>query len=444
MHSPWVAAFAGSMILWASFGIRQTFGVFLIPITTETGWSRTTFSIAAALLQLLWGFSQPFLVYLAERKFGFGKTIFISTLVYSAGCLILYASDISPILFIVSMGVIIGVGAGGNSFPNVLASVGRRLPQNSQQQVICFGIVAGFGSFGQCVFLPIAREMAITIGWRLSFIVLGSIVAAVSPLAYFLQTIPPTPPLPAAEKEKADLIKNKEEEDGMVMERIESVNPGGKAVSIAISEDDFSAPTIFIALREAFSSPTFLMITCGFTVCGFHVAFITTHFPAYLEDQGINPSFAAWTMSIWGFGSMLGSFSAGFVTKWVSPRIALMFIYFTRGILIVIFVFVPISIPTVVVFTAIFGVLSLSTVPLTTKFIGDVFGHKYLGTLTSITFVGHQIGAFLGAYLGGIVYDSLSEYTRMWYGSLALALVATIANFFAGEEPINMRRRGLE
>jgi MFS family permease len=176
LKSPTVACIAGSGILWVSFGIRQSFGVFLIPITQDTGWDRSTFSIAAALLQLLWGFSQPFLVYLAERKVGFGKAIFIACIFYAVGCFILYAANQSAGLFIFGMGVMIGVSAGGNSFPNVLASVGRRFPQNSKYQSIAFGIVSSFGSFGQCCFLPIARAMLTSIGWRMSFVVLGMTV----------------------------------------------------------------------------------------------------------------------------------------------------------------------------------------------------------------------------------------------------------------------------
>lgn len=173
VHSPLMSCVAGSAILWVSFGIRQSIGVFLIPITSETGWDRSTFSVAAALLQLLWGFSQPFLVYLAERKVGFGKTIFASCIFYAVGCFILYASDRSAGLFIFALGVVIGVSAGGNSFPNILASIGRRFPQKSKHQSVAFGIVSSFGSFGQCCFLPIARAMLTSIGWRLSFVVMG-------------------------------------------------------------------------------------------------------------------------------------------------------------------------------------------------------------------------------------------------------------------------------
>lgn len=179
IQSPLIACISGAMILWVSFGIRQSFGVYLIPITSETGWDRSTFSIAAALYQLIWGFAQPFLVYLAERKVGFGKMIFLSCVFYAVGCFIIYASNQSSGVFIFGMGVVVGISAGGNSFPIVLASVGRRFSQKSKYQSIAFGIVSSFGSFGQCCFLPMARGLLTSLGWRLSMVVFGTYVLLV-------------------------------------------------------------------------------------------------------------------------------------------------------------------------------------------------------------------------------------------------------------------------
>ena len=279
LKSPVMACIAGSMILWVSFGIRQTIGVFLIPITGDTGWDRSTFSIAAALLQLMWGFAQPFLVYLAERKVGFGKTIFIACIFYAVGCFILYASNHSSGLFIFALGVMIGISAGGNSFPIVLASVGRRFPQNSKYQTISFGIVSSFGSFGQCCFLPIARAMLSSIGWRWSFVVMGGLMVALSPLAYFLQTIPPTP----AQQVKVATASEKNaphDEEKNPSEIVQHETEDDKDRPM----EDISAPDIKTALKEAFTNSTFLFIVLGFSVCGFHIAFLSTHFPAYLVN----------------------------------------------------------------------------------------------------------------------------------------------------------------
>ncbi|KAI8642733.1 major facilitator superfamily domain-containing protein [Parasitella parasitica] len=432
------SCFAGAVVLFASFGIRQTIGVFLVPITQSTGWDRSTFSIAAGIFQLFWGFSQPFLVYLAERKFGFGKSIFAGCLCYSLGLLIVYASPVSSGLFIFAYGIIVGTAAANASFPVVLASIGQRFAQKSKEQAIAFGIVSSFGSLGQVVFLPVAREMVVAMDWRLSFIVLGVFMGVISPLAYFLQTIPPPKPAKPTvlgEIEKLDTTNYNEKDQEQYLESQLEQKGIDKIV------ESCEAPNIKSALKQAFTSPTFLMITLGFSVCGFHVTFLATHFPAYLQDQGIDPSLAAWTISILGAGSMIGSISAGYITSYISPRITLTFVYLLRAILIAIFVFLPTTTTTAIVFSCLFGFLWLSTVPVTTKFIGDVFGHKFLGTLTSVSFAGHQIGSFLGAYLGGVVVDVQRSYTSMWYGSLALALLAVIANFFAEGLPRFERRK---
>lgn len=179
LNSQIMSCIAGSVILCCSFGVRQTVGVFLIPITKSTGWDRSTFSVAAGLFQLLWGFSQPFVVYFAERKWGFGKCICVACTLFSIGLFILYASDRSSGLFIFAYAIVLGTAAGGNSFPVILASIGRRFPQNSKQQAVAFGLVSGFGSFGQVIFLPIAREMVVAIQWKMSFVVLGNITFCV-------------------------------------------------------------------------------------------------------------------------------------------------------------------------------------------------------------------------------------------------------------------------
>ncbi|KAI8970084.1 major facilitator superfamily domain-containing protein [Mycotypha africana] len=450
VQSPIISCIAGCIILWASFGVRQSIGVFLVPVTQDTGWDRSTFSIAAAVLQLLWGFSQPFLVFLAERKFGFGKTIFISNILYGVGCFILYASRNSAGLYIFAIGVVVGISAGGNSFPNVLASVGRRFPQNSKQQSMAFGIVSSFGSFGQFCYLPMTRALIASIGWRMTFVVLGVIMVATASFAIFLQTVPPTPSLPAPtdEEQKQDSNDISEKPAEMLTTGLETENKTyhKEEISTAYDEDDNrpfedkAAPDIKSALKEALTDPTFLFITFGFSVCGFHVTFLATHFPAYLQDNNINPDFAAWTISILGFCSMVGTIITGYLSSIVSPRYVLMGIYSLRAVFLIIIVFIPISVTTVVIFSVFFGFLWLSTVPPTTKFVNDVYGQKYLGTLTSITFVGHQVGAFLGAYIGGYIYDQKHSYRDMWYGSIAVAVFAVVMNFLAGYEPLQRIR----
>lgn len=187
VNSPIISCIAGSLVLMCSFGIRMTIGAFLVPVTTTTGWDRSTFSIAAAVFHLCWGFSQPFIVYVAERKLGFGKCIFLASLIYSAGLFIMYGSSSSSGLFIFAWGIVVGTGAGGNSFPVVLASIGRRFPQQSKQQSIAFGITSSCGSLGQVIFLPIARTLLVDLSWQISFVILGKefLKKIISPITGF-------------------------------------------------------------------------------------------------------------------------------------------------------------------------------------------------------------------------------------------------------------------
>jgi predicted MFS family arabinose efflux permease len=255
-------------------------------------------------------------------------------------------------------------------------------------------------------------------------------MVAFAPLAYFLQSTPQKPPLM--------LEKDKLEEQLAV---VDSKNIAREKQEII---EDYSAPDIKTAIVEALSSPAFILVTLGFSVCGFHVAFLMTHFPAYLQGQGINSSLAAWTISIIGLGSMIGTIIAGYLSSIIEPRFVLMGIFFVRAILIIIMVFIPLSVTTTVVFSVLFGPVLLSTVPVTTKFIGDVFGQKYLGTLISLATVGHQIASFLGAYVAGVVYDRMHDYTRIWYGCLAASILAIVVNFFAGFDPIAKRQPNLK
>ncbi|KAK9674998.1 hypothetical protein K7432_016735, partial [Basidiobolus ranarum] len=270
-----MSCIAGMMILWVSFGVRQSFGLYMIPITQEYGWSRSTFSIAAALLQLFWGCSQPFLVYLAERYVGFGKTIFFTSILYGIGCIVMQlCSPNQPGLFIFAMGIVVGGAAGGNSFPNVLASIGRRFVRGSDQQSMAFGIVSAFGSFGQGFFLPVSNVMIHNIGWKNTLLILGILAVAVSPFAFFLQTVEPV---------SAESTLKSEEKDE------EQPNPD-EFKEAAISNEP---QTISAALKEGFSSLTFWLIILGYSVCGFHVSFIATHLPAYLVGNGLDGSVAA-------------------------------------------------------------------------------------------------------------------------------------------------------
>ncbi|KAI9010512.1 major facilitator superfamily domain-containing protein [Phycomyces nitens] len=428
-ESPIASCIAGSLILWASTGIRQSFGVYLIPVTKETGWDRTSFSIAAALLQLFFGFAQPFLVYLAEQKLGFGKTISAGNILYGVGCFIMYGSSGSSGLFIFSMGVVVGGSAGMSSFPNVLGAIGRRFPLQSKRQKMAFGIVSSFGSFGQCCYLPMARAMIDSIGWKNTSLVFGAIMVGLAPLGIFLKTMPRIP----AEPEQNSIIVPKEIVCD-TQEKHQLEKPSGEHIEKSDTSPDLTLEDsmgIVAVIGHAMVSPSFLLISVGFFICGFHVSFISTHFPAYLEDHGISASVGAWTISIIGLGSMFGTILTGYLNTLIRPKYTLAALFLGRTGMTVMLLWAPLSNATVFTFSVIFGICWLSTVPPMTQFIGDIFGHKYIGTLFSLSFVAHQIGGFLGAYVGGIVYDSTGSYIKMWYATLALGGVAVIVFLLA-------------
>ncbi|KAM3579078.1 hypothetical protein VKS41_008611 [Umbelopsis sp. WA50703] len=328
------------------------------------------------------------------------------------------------------MGIIVGGAAGGNSFPVVLASIGRQFPQGSKKQSLAFGFVSSTGSLGQGCFLPITNIMIQQLGWKTALLVLAILCFAVSPLAVFLRTVEQTPPEPTTKTVEAN------ENDNTSEEKNHNTDALGNLEKAEISQEEIISnqpQTIGAALREASMSLTFWLIALGFSVCGFHVSFLATHLPAYLNGHGIDASIAAWSVSILGFGSCVGTAVMGWLCSKFRPKYLLSGLYWCRAIMLAIFFWVPLSLTTIYVFSVIFGILWLSTVPVTTKFIGDVFGFRYLGTLTSLTFIGHQIGAFCGAYIGGVEYDASGSYSHMWYASFALALFAGCANFFAND-----------
>ncbi|KAI8062869.1 major facilitator superfamily domain-containing protein [Gongronella butleri] len=447
VNSPLAGSLAACLILWSSFGVRQCIGLFLIPVTTSTGWDRTAYSVASALLQLMWGVGQPFIVYLAEQTNSHGKVVFVSCLCYASTSFMMYGTPWSnPGLFIFA-NAFQGLAAGGNSFPIALSSVGRRYVLGSKSRNVAFGIVSAFGSMGQFCFLPLGRALIASIGWKNTFLVFGVIMLATAPFSVFVQTVPAQATSAAPDnKEKMEPVGMAAEDDTKASgsekpadEELASAT--GKLESTDI-EDVLpkkmhpSNPSIGYVLKRAFTSPTFILITLGFTVCGFHIGFLSSHIPAYLEDDGINPTLAAWVVSIFGIGSVIGTVITGIACSYMQPKYILTIIYSGRALLIAIFYFLPLSMATIFSFAAVFGLFWLSTVPPTMAFVGKVFGNKYIGTLSSITFVGHQIGSFCGAFLGGVVYDARHNYTPMWIASLALAFFAAAANVVAQTNPV--------
>jgi predicted MFS family arabinose efflux permease len=366
-------------------------GLFLSPMTEAHGWSRELFALSIAIQNIMWGVGQPIAGAIADR-WGSGRVLAGGGLIYAGG-LALMAWAPTPAWLNLSAGVMIGIGMAAASFSIVLASFGRRVP--AEKRSIVFGIGTAAGSMGQFVFAPLGQTLILTFGWAEALVLLAAMMLAIPVLAIAL-----------------------------------SGRPGVQGH--AIREQSFGQ-----ALSEAFSHRSYLLLTAGFFVCGFHVAFITTHLPPYIVDKGLDPRIGAWSLALIGLFNVVGSLGAGFISQNHSKPIFLSLIYLSRAVAIALFVLLPVTPMTVLVFAATIGLLWLSTVPPTSGLVAIMFGPKYMATLMGIVFFSHQVGAFLGVWLGGRLYDQTGSYDVVWWLGVALGVFAAIVHWPIQERPVH-------
>lgn len=391
-RSPAMIITAGCMIALLTFGVRAGFGLFLEPMSTDLGWSREAFAFAIALQNLLWGAGQPAAGALADR-YGSGKVLAIGGLSYALGLMLMSVGG-SPALFTLSAGVLVGLGLSGASFTIVLAAIGRSVPPEKRSWALGLGTAAG--SLGQFLVAPLGQAFISAYGWSAALLILSAMVALVLPLATVLSGKPPEAP-------------------------------------------DGPDETIGEAIRRAFGHSSYVLLVIGFFVCGFHVAFIQTHLPAYLQDLGLAASLGAWSIAAIGLFNVIGSYGAGVLGGTHSKKNMLAGIYAVRALVIALFVLVPATPASVLLFSAAIGVLWLSTVPLTSGLVAMMFGPRYMATLFGFVFFSHQIGAFLGVWLGGALYDRVGSYDVVWWLSVALGIVAAIVHWPIKETPAALR-----
>jgi predicted MFS family arabinose efflux permease len=375
---------AGCVIAILSFGPRSTMGFFLTPMTRDFGWSRETFALAIALQNLVWGAAQPFVGILAD-KFGTARVISGGAILYGLG-LALMARTTDPVVFQFTAGVLIGLGIAGSAFLLVTSAFARLLP--ASMRTIGFGIGTAAGSVGQFIFAPLGQGFISAYGWQTALTIMATFMVATPFLAYFIRGKPVAQPTRAGEK-------------------------------------DQSVPE---ALREAFSHGSYRLLVAGFFVCGFQIAFITVHLPPYLADSGIPPTYGSYAIALIGLFNIAGSLSSGVLSGRMPKRWLLSAIYFARALLIAVFVILPPSVPSVLIFSALIGVLWLSTVPPTQQLVVVMFGTRYLATLFGFVFFSHQVGSFFGVWLGGILYDRTGSYDVVWWLSVALGIFAGIVH----------------
>ena len=375
----------GCLISLLSFGPRSVLGLFLVPMTEAQGWNREIFALSLAIQNLMWGLGQPVAGAIADR-YGTGRVLAGGGLLYAAG-LILMPWSPEPVFLHISAGVLVGLGMAAASFSIVLAAFGRRVPE--ERRTLVFGIGTAAGSMGQFLFAPLGRSFIADYGWEQALILLGVIMLTIPLLAIALR------------------------------------GRSDQAASAAYIQDQ----TLTQALRQAFGHRSYVLLVIGFFVCGFHVAFITAHMPAYLDDLGMPADLGAWSLALIGLFNVIGSHAPGVIAGKYSKPIILALNYLARAAVIALFLLLPVSATTVLIFSAVMGLLWLSTVPPTSALVALMFGPKYMATLMGIVFLNHQIGAFLGVWLGGRLYDTTGSYDVVWYLGIALGILAAIVHW---------------
>nr|WP_276562433.1 MFS transporter [Hoeflea prorocentri] len=378
------------MIAALTFGPRSAMGFFQLPMLAETGWDRTTFGLAMALQNLCWGLGQPIFGAIADR-FGTWRVLAIGALLYAAGLYLMAIAD-APLLLHIGGGVLIGLGVAAGSFGIVLAALARNVAPEDRS--FAFGLGTAAGSAGMFVFAPITQGLIDTVGWSDALIYLAIAMLIVPVLAASLR---------------------------------------GNAKSSPTSGDDIEQ-TAREALREAFAYRGYVLLTAGFFVCGFHVAFIAAHFPAYVSDIGLSANYAVLAIALIGFFNIIGSLAAGVIGQHYPKPMFLVWIYLSRAALITVFLLLPKSGTSVIIFSLGMGFLWLSTVPPTNALVAVMFGVRHLGMLGGIVFLSHQIGSFLGVWLGGVLYDRFGSFDPVWWLGVVLGLLAAIIHWPIREE----------
>lgn len=387
----WQVLICGAAIVTLSMGVRHGFGLWLQPITQAQDWTRETFAFAIAIQNLTWGFAGIFSGMLADR-FGAFRVIVTCSVLYALGLVGMAYSD-TPALFTASAGVLIGIAQAGTTYAVIYGVIGRNV--SAEKRSWAMGVAAAAGSFGQFLMVPTEGFLIQTFGWQQALVMLSLAAIMVIPLAFGLRE-------------------------------------PGFAGGAAPKRDQ----TILHAVREAFAYPSFQLLMAGYFVCGFQVVFIGVHMPSYLKDKGLSPEVASMALALIGLFNVFGTYIAGSLGQRLAKRKILSFIYLSRAIAISVFLLAPLTPISVYIFAATMGLLWLSTVPPTNAVVAQIFGVAHLSMLSGFVFFSHQIGSFMGVWLGGYLYDKTGSYDIVWYISIALGVFAALINLPVRENAI--------
>jgi MFS family permease len=391
-RTPLIIIVCGCAIALLSFGPRSSLGFFIQPMGRDFSWGRNVFGLAFALQNLLWGLGQPLAGAIADR-FGILRVMCVGALLYAAGLLMMrYAT--TPWSLDLGAGVLIGFGLSGCSFNLVLSAFSKLLPP--ERRSVALGAGTAAGSFGQFLFAPFGVAMIDNFGWQSALMVFACLMLLIVPLSLALAT------------------------------------PAATSANVPRADDQ----SFRTALAEAFGHRSYVLLVLGFFTCGFQLAFITVHLPAYLVDRGIPAHIGGWVVAAIGLFNIIGSLSVGWLQTRLPKRYILSAIYFLRAISIVLFISLPITPVSAIVFGAATGLTWLSTVPPTTALVAVMFGTRWFATLYGFAFVSHQVGGFLGVWLGGVVFDKFGSYTPIWWLSVLFGILSALINLPIVEKPV--------
>jgi MFS family permease len=383
--APMLVLVCGCIVAIINFGIRSTFGLFTLPISETYGWPRETFSLALAIQNLVWGIFTPIAGMLADR-YGSARVLMIGAVIYALGVFGMTLAP-TPTLFHLTAGVLVGVGVAMSSFGIVMAALGRIVPPEKRSWA--FGLATASGSLGQFIFAPLAGALLSAYDWPYTLKVL-----AAASLLIIIFAAP------------------------LLVQNTSTTKASAGETNLSMGQ----------AIGKAFGHQSFLLLTAGFFVCGFQLAFVTVHLPPYLAEHGISKEFAGLAMGAIGLFNVAGSYLSGIIGGKGEKRVPLSLIYFMRSVAVTAFILLPITPVTTVIFTATLGFLWLSTVPLTMGLITVMFGTRYMATLYGFVFLSHQIGSFFGVWLGGKLYDVFGSYDPVWWMGVGLGLFAALVH----------------
>lgn len=379
----WLIVMAAGALMGLALGIRHVHGLLLQPVVLDRGWTREVFSLSFAVQNLVWGLAQPFAGMAADRHGAF-KVLVAGALLYIAG-LVLMTFASTPTTFIIGDGLLVGLGLSGTAFAVVYGALSRLFP--AQRRGWALGLAGAVGGLGQFLLVPATQSLLSTLPWQSVALALAVLMLLALPLSLALR--------------------------------------GDVQAAAAANQQQ----TLADALREAFSHRGFWLLNLGFLACGFQLAFIGAHLPSYLLDRGLGLREAGACLAIIALANVLGTWLCTWAGEWMRRKYALSLLYLARSAAMAVFILMPLSVASAWLFSFLMGLMWLGTVPLTSGLLAQVFGVRYLSTLFGFVFVGHQIGGFLGSWLGGAVFVATGSYDALWYGAIAIGLVAALLHW---------------